>query len=209
MHDDPELHEISASTIGHYDDHAPGFWHGTRDHDVSQNIDALLAAIDSEGPHRILDLGCGPGRDLIELTRRGHQPVGLDGAARFCEMARAHSGCEVWHQDFLRLDLPDAHFDGVFANASLFHIPSRMLATVLGQLHATLRPGGVLFSSVPRGPGVEGFNGARYGYYDGLDGWRVRFEAAGFAYIHHYYRPPGRPRDAQPWLASCWRRVDT
>jgi SAM-dependent methyltransferase len=66
-------------------------------------------------------------------------------------MARAHSGCEVWHQDFLKLDLPEAHFDGVFANAALFHVPRQALPHVLLELHATLKPGGVLFSSNPRG----------------------------------------------------------
>ena len=46
-------------------------------------------------------------------------------------MARAHSGCEVWQQDFLALDLPDGRFDGVFANAALFHVPSQALPRVL------------------------------------------------------------------------------
>src|SRR3546814_15804026 len=76
-------------------------------------------------------------------------------------MARAHSGCEVWQQDFLALDLPDACFYGVFANASLFHVPSLALPEVLQQLHATLKPGGVLFSSNPRGQNQEGWNSGR------------------------------------------------
>ena len=66
-------------------------------------------------------------------------------------MARIYSGCEVWQQDFLKLDLPDSHFDGVYANASLFHVPSQELPRVLLELHTTLKPGGVLFSSNPRG----------------------------------------------------------
>jgi SAM-dependent methyltransferase len=84
---------------------------GTLDHDVSQNIDALLRHITiAEAPYRILDFGCGPGRDLKALTRRGHTAVGLDGTARFAAMARADSGCEVWQQDFLKLELPAASF---------------------------------------------------------------------------------------------------
>src|SRR5271156_4692346 len=46
-------------------------------------------------------------------------------------MARVHSGCQVWQQDFLELDLPDGYFDGIFANASLFHVPSQELPRVL------------------------------------------------------------------------------
>lgn len=203
-----ELAEASRSTIGHYDDHADSFWEGTRDHDVTQNLDALLSAIGRPAPLQILDLGCGPGRDLLALQALGHAPTGLDGSARFCRMARRRAGCHVLHQDFLSLRLPESAFDGVFANASLFHVPGQALPGVLQQLYASLRPGGVLFSSVPRGPGIEGYNGTRYGFYHELEGWRGLLEAAGFAYIDHYYRPPGRPREQQPWLASTWRRPD-
>ena len=110
---------------------------GTRDHDVSQNIAALLGHIEAKAPFTILDFGCGPGRDLKTLSGLGHMAIGLDGSASFAEMARADTGCDVWQQDFLNLDLPDRHFDGVFANAALFHVPSRELLRVLRQLHAT------------------------------------------------------------------------
>jgi SAM-dependent methyltransferase len=121
-------------------------------------------------------------------------------------MARAWSGCEVWEQDFLALELPPARFDGVFANAALFHVPSLELPRVLRELHATLKPGGVLFSSNPHGANEEGWNRGRYGVYHDLDSWRRHVAAAGFAELAHYYRPPGLPREQQPWLASVWRR---
>ena len=70
--------------------------------------------------------------------------LGLEGAVHLAVMACAHSGCEVWQQDFLKLDLPDNHFDGVFANAALFHVPSQELPRVLLELKASLKPGGVL-----------------------------------------------------------------
>ena len=114
-----QLTEISERTLGHYNGSAASFWEGTRGHDVVQNINALLAALDQPAPCRILDFGCGPGRDLMAFSALGHTPVGLDGSANFCAMAREHSGCEVLHQDFLALDLPAAHFDGVFANARM------------------------------------------------------------------------------------------
>jgi SAM-dependent methyltransferase len=201
-----DLQNISAVTLKHYDAHAEAFWRGTRDHDVSQNIDALLQAIEGAPPFTILDFGCGPGRDLEAFARRGHVAVGLEGAARMAAMARAHSGCAVWQQDFLALDLPDRHFDGVFANAALFHVPRAVLPRVLAELHATLKPGGVLFSSNPRGGNEEGWSDGRYGVYHDLDSWRAYMTAAGFVELAHYYRPPGLPREQQPWLASVWRR---
>ncbi len=201
-----ELAEISRATRGHYEASAASFWESTRDHDVSQNIDALLRSIPGEGPFRILDFGCGPGRDLLALRELGHRPVGLDGALAFVRMARELAGVEVWHQDFLALDLPEAEFDGVFANASLFHVPLQELLRVLGEIHECMRPGGVLFASNPRGRNQEGWDGSRYGTYHDYEHWRDFTVAAGFEEIGHYYRPEGLPRDQQPWLASLWRR---
>lgn len=202
-----DLSRISERTLGHYNRNAEAFWEGTRDHDVRQNIEALLQNIESTPPFRVLDFGCGPGRDLRVFAELGHAAVGLEGAPRLAEMARAYSGCEVWVQDFLALNLPEEHFDGVFANASLFHVPSQELPRVLEELHAALKPGGVLFSSNPRGLNQEGWNGPRYGAYHDLEAWRRHASAAGFVEVTHYYRPPGLPRERQPWLASVWRRA--
>lgn len=199
-------HPISRQTLAHYEARAEGFWAGTRGHDVSQNIDALLEAIEGAPPFTLLDFGCGPGRDLKALTERGHVAIGLEGAAPFVDMAREYSGCEVWQQDFLALDLPAARFDGIYANASLFHVPSAELPRVLRELHAALKPRGVLFASNPRGNNEEGWNGGRYGAYYDLARWRELVTGAGFVELGHYYRPPGLPREQQPWLASVWRK---
>jgi SAM-dependent methyltransferase len=201
-----ERAKISRVTLEYYERRAREFWEGTRDHDVTQNIEALLEAIPGEGPFRILDFGCGPGRDLLALREAGHTPVGLDGAETFVRMARELAGVEVWQQDFLALDLPDAEFDGVFANASLFHVPAQELIRVLRELRGCLRPGGVLIASNPRGQNEEGWNGSRYGAYHDLEHWREFALSAGFEAIRHYYRPDRLPRDQQPWLASLWRR---
>ena len=206
---EPEaLRQLVDRTLGHYHARAEAFWEGTRDHDVGQNIEALLRHIKAPPPCTILDLGCGPGRDLQTFVQRGHHAIGLEGAAALAQMARAHSACEVWQQDFLSLNLPDAHFDGIFANASLFHVPRQELPRVLRQLHATLKPGGVLFSSNPRGNNEESVNGERYGAYYDLAAWREYLLAAGFAEIEHYYRPSGLPFEQQSWLASVWRKTD-
>jgi SAM-dependent methyltransferase len=202
----PAENPIVERTLAHYNERADDFWEGTRAHDVSQNVAALLAQLAGEPPFTLLDFGCGPGRDLRTFAALGHTAIGLDGAARFAAMARAHSGCEVWQQDFLRLDLPAARFDGVFANASLFHVPSRELPRVLRELRAALKPGGILFSSNPHGRDEEGWSRGRYGVYHDPATWRAYGTAAGFVEITHYFRPPGLPREQQPWLATLWRK---
>ena len=202
-----DLAKITATTVGHYNEVADDFREGTRDHDVSQNIAALLRHIEGEAPWHILDFGCGPGRDLKTFSAMGHVAVGLDGAERFADMARAETGCEVLQQNFLELNLPAERFDGIFANAVLFHVPRQELPRVLRELHATLKPGGVLFSSNPRGENQEGWNGSRYGAYHDLEAWRELLNDAGFTELEHYYRPEGLPHEKQPWLASVWRKV--
>jgi len=202
-----ERARISAATLEHYNRRAAEFWQGTRDHDVGQNLDALLGAIEGTPPFTILDFGCGPGRDLRTLTALGHVAIGLEGAEQFVAMAREHSGCDVWQQDFLALDLPPERFDGIFANASLFHVPSAELPRVLRELGAALKPHGVLFASNPHGHNEEGWNRGRYGAYHDLATWSGFVRDAGFALLAHYYRPDGLPREAQPWLATVWRKT--
>ncbi len=197
---------ISRATLAHYDNAAQEYWEHTLDHDVSQNIEALLDAIEGPGSYSILDLGCGPGRDLRAFRALGHEAVGLDGCREFVDMAREYSGCEVLHQDFLAMDLRMRKFDGIFANAALFHVPSRELARVLGGLRAALKPRGVLFSSNPRGNDEEGWSGDRYCCFYSLKTWRKACRAAGYQEIGHYYRPSGLPRRQQPWLATLWRK---
>ena len=201
-----DLAAIAARTLAHYDQRAQAFWEGTRDHDVSQNISALLRHIEATPPFELLDLGCGPGRDLKTFVALGHRAIGLEGSAQLAALARAHSGCEVLEQNFLALDLPRNRFDGVFANAALFHVPSQELPRVLRELHTTLKPGGVLFSSNPRGHGEEGWNAGRFGAFHDWEAWRSYVTAAGFIELLHYYRPEGLPLEQQPWLASVWRK---
>ena len=201
-----DLKVLQARTISHYHGSSESFWEGTKDHDVSQNIDALLRNIVGETPHQILDFGCGPGRDLMVFKQRGHQATGLDGCANFVSMAQTNSACEVLHQDFLALELPEEKFDGVFANASMFHVPTQELPRVLKELWMTLKPEGVLFCSNPRGPDLEQFNNERYGAFLSYETWTEYLHEAGFTEIEHYYRPAGKPREQQPWLATVWRR---
>ncbi len=199
------LEQITADTLAHYGARARDFRRGTQDHDVSQNVAELLRHLEASPPFRILDLGCGPGRDLKTFKAMGHVPVGLEGQPEFAAMARAASGCEVLEQDFLRLALPPAAFDGIFANASLFHVPTQELPRVLRELRAALKPRGVLFCSNPHGGNEEGWSRGRYGAFWDWETWKGFAEGAGFTALHHYYRPPGLPRAQQPRLASSWR----
>ncbi len=203
----PELRALLDATLAFYDGRAESFWAATRDHDVAQNREAVLSALGVGGPWTLLDLGCGPGRDLKAFAERGHRVIGVEAVARFVTMARAYSGCEVWQQDFLALDLPAGFFDGIYANASLFHVPRASLPLVLSELHGALRTGGVFFASNPRGAGEEGYREGRYGVLYDWPGWREVVSAAGFEELTHYYRPAGVSAEQARWIASVWRKA--
>ena len=85
-------------------------------------------------------------------------------------------------------------------------MPGEALDVVLRALHDTLRPGGVLLASNPRGDNQEGFSGQRWGAFWNFETWCQRVEATGLVPLDHYYRPPGRPRAEQPWLVTLWQR---
>ncbi len=202
--DNEQLNELESVTIQHYENNADSFWEATKAHDVTQNYAAFLAPFPAGKSLDILDFGCGPGRDVKYFNDLGHRPVGLDGSAAFCRMARAYTQCPILHQQFLRLSLPSQAFDGIFANASLFHIPSSELARVLNELRCALRPDGILFLSIPRGNN-EGWNGQRYGHFMQLETSKSYLQAAGFEIMQHYYRPADKPLAEQPWLALVCR----
>lgn len=195
-----KLDDKERSTIGHYSANAESFWEGTKDHDVSQNVSAFLSALPQKKGLDILDFGCGPGRDLMTFKSLGHNPVGLDGSAEFCQMASQYSGCEVLHQNFVDVSLGIERFDGIFANASLFHVPKEHLQQVLDRLYEALRENGILFMSNPRGCSEE-WLGDRYGHYMELDVTSLFLNRAGFVVLNHYYRPSNAPLHEQRWLA--------
>ena len=202
-----DLVEIEKLNIAHYDENAESFRIGTKDHDVSQNIAALIDAFPKEKTLDILDFGCGPGRDMCVFKSMGHRPVGLDGSKEFCKMAVKQSGCPTLNQQFLKLELEENRYDGIFANASLFTVPSQELPRVLKELHSALRKDGILFSSNPRG-NAEGWQGQRYGHYMEFEASETFLQQSGFKIIEYYYRPAGKPRAEQPWLAIVSQRQE-
>ena len=202
-----QLKDLTRRTIGHYEFNAESYRTGTADHDVSQNYDALLDSIESKKPFKILDLGCGPGRDLKYFKSLGHIPVGVEGSETFVEIARKSTGCDVYHMDFINLDLPQMEYDGIFANASIFHTPRQEINKVMRELNDSLKKRGVLFCSNPRGDNQEGFSGERYGFYYDWNTWKEICLNTGFEEIRHFFRPDGIPEEERPWLASVWRKI--
>lgn len=202
------MQSLEQITIAEYQATAESFRLGTWDHDVSQNRNALISAM-SKNPGRILDVGCGPGRDLMAFKTLGQEAIGLDATPAFVDMAKHITGCEVWQQNFLNLNLPMQHFDGVFANASLLHVPEANMEQVLRDLYECLVVGGAIVTSLARGSG-EGFDrratGERYTSFWEYETIVPYVKKVGFTVVDHYYRPPGLPKQDQSWVVIVARR---
>lgn len=99
-------------------------------------------------PSRILDAGCGPGRDLRRFTARGHEAHGIDLTPEFVARARRHGPVVLGDLRAVATHFPAASFDGVWAAASLVHLPAADAVGVLAQFATLTRPGGRLFVSV-------------------------------------------------------------
>ncbi|VFT21986.1 ubiquinone/menaquinone biosynthesis methyltransferase ubie [Pseudomonas aeruginosa] len=197
---------ITATTLADYQRNAEGFREGTRGHDVSQNVEALLRHIDGPPPYRILDFGCGPGAtwppSAASATSRWDSKARRASSRWPGPTAVARYGNRIsWRCD-CRLGTSTASSP----TPACSMCPAAPCRGCSANSSKRLRPGGVLFSSNPRGDNREGWNGQRYGAYHDYPAWKRLLEEAGFVELEHYYRPPGLPREQQPWLASVWRR---
>ena len=113
------------------------------------------------GPNaRILDFGCGSGRDTKAFLEAGYIVEAIDGSVELCKKAAAYTGIPVKQMLFSDLNEKD-RYDGIWANASLLHLPKPELGNVLKKLEQALKPNGILFASFKYGT----FEGIRTGRY--------------------------------------------
>lgn len=108
----------------------------------------------------ILDLGCGSGRDSLTFYEQGYDVTLLDASEEMCKLAEIHTGLEVLQMTIEQMDF-DNVFDGIWACASLLHIPKKELSHILTKIARALNDKGVLYMSFKPGS-FEGFRGERY-----------------------------------------------
>lgn len=152
------------STIEFYDRHAAEYFERTVSADLSVLYERFLQHISPGGA--ILDVGAGSGRDMKALRERGFQVLGIDGSEQLAARATAFSGANCLAVRFDQLKFT-SRFDGVWACASLLHVPKQQLARILRRLYMSLKRDGVLFISVRRGAGESTADDGRFfAYYD-------------------------------------------
>jgi len=200
--------KLVDDTLKNYEFIHQEFWDKTKNLYNVQNYQLFLSHIKKVPPYRILDLGCGPGRDLKYFAGQGHNVIGVDGCSIFCQMARNFSGQVVLHQNFLDLNLPKECFDGVYANASIFHIPRRDFVSVIKKLNLSLKREGIFFLNNPTGCDEEKYLKEKYVNYMGIDLYKSYVEQAGFELVAHNYNFGGNPIVEKFWLACLFKKIN-
>ncbi len=145
-------------TIEYYETNAERFAETTKDVAFAETQDRFLKYLPDGG--RILDFGCGSGRDSKYFIERGYQVDAIDGSEKLCKIASKVAGIEVKQMLFTDLDA-DEVYDGIWACASILHLSKEELkSTFLKMIHAT-KCGGYIYTSFKHGD-FEGFRNDRY-----------------------------------------------
>lgn len=113
---------------------------------------------------KILDLGCGPGRDSLFFIKQGFKVIGVDASSQMITFARKLAPQATFYKNYIeKIDFPNEYFDGVWATASFQHISKRNTPAVLKNIYKIIRRGGIFFCDLRKGrkEGIE--NAYKYG----------------------------------------------
>ena len=145
-------------TIDYYENNAESFTQGTLDVDFTDVQDWFLDYIPECG--RILDFGCGSGRDTAYFLKKGYMVDAIDGSEKLCKIASDNTGIDVKHMLFQELDAFD-EYDGIWACASIIHLPKETLKIVFKKMICAIKPAGHIYVSFKYGD-FEGYRNDRY-----------------------------------------------
>lgn len=189
--------------MNYYDKNGQMFFDGTVDTDMTPHYEKFLKLI-PENSH-ILDAGCGSGRDTKSFMDLGYTVTAIDGSKKMCELAGEFTNVNVYHMQFQEIEFEN-EFDGIWASASLLHVPSSEINLVLGKLKKSLNENGILYASFKYGD-FEGERNGRY-FNDLTESTACElFEKNGFEIINTWLTNDARPgREDERWVNILVRK---
>jgi 2-polyprenyl-3-methyl-5-hydroxy-6-metoxy-1,4-benzoquinol methylase len=152
------IHESSDLTLNYYNSNAQRFTGDTLEVEFSNIQDSFLALLPPGS--LILDFGCGSGRDSRYFLQKGYQVEACDGSEEMVKAASQNVGISVKKMLFSELDETD-RYDGIFACASILHVPSKELPDIITRMKKAVKTGGILYISFKYGT-FEGIRNGRY-----------------------------------------------
>ena len=189
--------------MNYYDENAQEFFDDTVKADMTSHYKEFLKMI-PENSH-ILDCGCGSGRDAKMFKTLGYEVTAIDGSLEMCRLASKHSGIEVKHMQFQEIKFVN-EFDGIWASASLLHVPSTEISDVINRLKNSLKETGVIYASFKYGD----FEGLRNGrYFNDLTEETAKgiFAETGFEIIKTWLTDDSRPERDDKWVNILVKKV--
>ena len=196
--------EPEVSALAHYEANAQTAFDRSHAEDLHAFYSPFLALLPAGA--RILDAGCGSGRDSLAFLALGYAVTAFDGAAAMAEMAARHIRRPVLRLRFQDVNF-NAEFDGVWASRSLLHVARREMPGVLGRLTRALKPGGVLYASFMLGDGERRRGGVFFNDYTEEALEQELATVADLALLRLWRTadpPPSRP--GVTWLHALVRR---
>lgn len=190
-------------TLHYYQNHAQDFFDGT----VNVDMTPLYEAFTQHLPHgaRVLDAGCGSGRDAKAFHEMGYQVDAFDASSAMVELAKQHTGLPVQLMTFSEID-GKAQYDGIWCCASLLHVPSSELPAVMQKLADALKPGGVWYVSFKYGNGERVQGERRFTDLD-EEGLRELLKAVpGIEIASLWVTQDNRPDRDERWLNGILRK---
>jgi len=192
-------------SVQFYEDNAEDFFRRSVDADMARGYADFTALVAPGG--RILDAGCGSGRDSLAFARLGFQVTPIEASAKLAALAVAHTGLPVEVMTFDQVAWRET-FDGVWACASLLHIPRADLPAAVRRLRDAIVPGGILWMSFKHGAQERQANGRHFTDLDEAGARPLIAEVGGLALISLTVTDDARDdRPGERWLSVLCRRA--
>lgn len=153
---------MKDQTLNYYNENAEEFFTSTKDANMAELYKVFTSYLPLGG--KILDLGCGSGRDSKHFIEMGYEITAIDGSKELCELASEYIGGEVLYMDFSEMDY-DEQFDGVWACASLLHVDRKSIEGILKKVHRSIKSSGVMYASFKEGTKEREHNGRFFNDY--------------------------------------------
>ena len=195
---------MTNKTLDYYNQNAESFIQGTVSVDFKETQDKFLQLLSGK---KVLDFGCGSGRDTKYFIESGYAVTAIDGSEELCKSASAYTGIQVKHMLFQDLDEVDC-YDGIWACSSILHLPKEELKIVTQKMSRALKPNGIIYTSFKYG-NFEGERNGRYFTDFTLDVFKDFISDVKDIAIEEYWRTgdvrPGR--EDEKWLNLILRKI--
>ncbi|HBW42142.1 MAG TPA: SAM-dependent methyltransferase [Leclercia adecarboxylata] len=190
-------------TLKYYQDNAQTFFDGTVNVDMSSLYEAFTQHL-APGA-RVLDAGCGSGRDAKAFQEMGYQVEAFDASPAMVELAQEHTGLPVKVMTFADVDWKEK-FDGIWCCASLLHVSTLELPGVMRRLADALKPGGVWYVSFKYGEGEREVDGRRFTDMDEVGLGALLGSVGGIEVAEMWVTRDKRPGRDENWMNGVLRK---